>query len=703
MTAHTSSLAAERPTISTVDEIDQLAINTIRTLAMDAVEKAQSGHAGAPMGLAPVAYTLWRQFLRTDPKHPAWPNRDRFVLSNGHASMLHYALLHLAGVVRLDRQGRQTGEAAVSLNDIKSFRELDSVCAGHPEFGLTTGVEVTTGPLGQGVANSVGMAIAERWLAARYNRPDAVLFDHNTYVICSDGDLMEGVASEAASLAGHLALSNLCWIYDDNTVTIDGHTDLAFTEDVARRFRAYGWSTIMVEDANDTEAFTKAVERFQATSDRPTLILVKSVIGYGAPDIEGTSKAHSDPLGPEEIKKTKRAYGWPEDAQFLVPDGVKERLAETLGVRGAEASDAWEALWVRYAKAWPDQARELLQIQSHDLPEGWDRDMPVFPADPKGMASREASGKVLNAIGPRLPWLIGGAADLTSSTKTKLDFNGAGDVQPGQYGGRNLHFGVREHAMGSIANGLALSHLRPYVGTFLIFSDYMRPPTRLAALMGQASTFVFTHDSIGLGQDGPTHQPIEQLAALRAIPGLVVLRPGDANETAEAWRVLLSQHQKPACIVLSRQPLPTLDRGKYAPAAGVAKGAYVLADASDGRPEIILMATGGELMLCVEAYERLVSEGVHARLVSIPSFDLFEAQPDAYRETVLPEAVTSRVAVEAASPFGWDRYVGATGEIIAMRSFGESAPIKDLQKRFGFTADNVYATARRQLDKLRAH
>jgi len=698
MTAHSRDVKADHAPKADA-EVDQLAINTLRTLAMDAVEKAQSGHAGAPMGLAPVAYTLWSRFLRYDPKHPAWPNRDRFVLSNGHASMLLYGLLHLAGVERFDHHDNPEGKPAVSLDDIKSFRELDSVCAGHPEFGLTTGVEVTTGPLGQGVANSVGMAIAGRWLAARYNTAEAALFDYDVYALCSDGDLMEGVASEAASIAGHLGLSNLCWIYDDNSVTIDGHTQIAFTEDVAARFRAYGWATAMVEDANDTEAFARAVETFKATRDRPTLILVKSVIGYGAPDIQGTSKAHSDPLGPEEIKKAKQAYGWPEDAHFLVPDGVRERFDETLGARGANAHAAWTQLWTAYAKAQPDKARELELIQARALPEGWDADIPAFPADAKGMASREASGKALNAIAARLPWLIGGAADLASSTKTKLDFDAAGNFEPDDYAGRNLHFGIREHVMGAIANGLAVSRLRPFTGTFFVFSDYMKPPIRLAALMEQPVAFVFTHDSIGLGQDGPTHQPIEQLAALRAVPGLSVIRPGDANETAQAWRTIIERRHEPSCLVLSRQPMPTLDRTRFGPASGLTRGAYVLADASKGEPEVILMATGGELMLCVEAYERLAKEGVAARLVSFPSFDLFEGQDRAYRDSVLPPSVTARLAVEAASPLGWDRYVGPAGEIIAMRRFGASAPIKPLQEKFGFTADNVYQTARRLLDK----
>jgi len=683
---------------TTCDDPDTLAIDTLRTLAIDAVEAAQSGHAGAPMGLAPVAYTLWRRFLRYDPKWPDWPNRDRFVLSNGHASMLLYGLLYLAGVEGRDEAGYPTGRAAVSLDDIKRFRQLGSVCAGHPEHGLTTGVEATTGPLGQGVGDSVGMAIAERWLAARYNTAGMTLFDHNVYAICSDGDLMEGISGEAASLAGHLRLSHLCWIYDDNHVTIEGETDLAFGEDVARRFAGYGWAVEAVEDANDCDAFEAAVERFLARNDRPTLIRVRSVIGYGSPHKQGTSKIHSDPLGPEEVKLTKAAYGWPQDAQFRVPDGVRERMAASFGARGAQLREAWETLLGQYGAARPWEADQLRRIWAGELPDGWDADLPSFPADAKGMATREASGKALQAIGPKLPWLVGGSADLSPSTKTHLDFDGAGDFQPGAYGGRNLHFGVREHGMGATANGLALSGLRPYTGTFLVFSDYMRPPMRLAAMMGLPVTFVFSHDSIGLGQDGPTHQPVEQLAGLRAIPGMVVLRPGDANETVEAWRAIVNRREGPSCLVLSRQALPTLDRTRYAAADGTAKGAYVLADAEGGAPDVILIGTGSEVSLCVTAYEKLTAEGVKVRLVSMPSWELFEAQGEVYRERVLPAKVRARVSVEAGSPLGWDRYVGARGEIIAMRSFGASAPAGDLATRFGFTAERVYEAAKAQLE-----
>jgi transketolase len=673
----------------------ELAIDTIRTLAIDAVEKAHSGHAGAPMGLAPVAYTLWTRFLRYDPEDPTWVNRDRFVLSAGHASMLLYSLLHLAGVEAVDSEGKAQGRPAVSLDDIEHFRQLGSVTPGHPEYRHTTGVEATTGPLGQGCGDSVGMAMAERWLEARFNTPDRKLFDYSVYVICSDGDMMEGVASEAASLAGHLKLSNLCWIYDDNTVTIEGHTDLAFTEDVSARFRAYGWSTLDVADANDTEAFAQAIETFRKTSDRPTFIRVKSVIGYGSPHRQGTSKIHSDPLGPDEVRLTKAAYGWPQDAQFRVPEGVREHFTETLGARGKTLRQAWEADFVRYREAQPELARELDLMRRGELPAGWDRDIPSFPADPKGIASRDASGKTLNAVAPHIPWLLGGAADLAPSTKTKLEFDGAGTFSAEDYGGRNLHFGVREHAMGAIANGLALSNLRPYTGTFLIFSDYMRPAMRLAALMELPVAFVFTHDSIGVGEDGPTHQPIEQLAALRAIPGLITLRPCDANETAEAWRLILGQSKQPACLALSRQVLPTLDRARYAAADGLRRGAYVLAD-SGRTPQVILMASGSEVSLCVEVYERLTSEGVAARVVSMPSWDIFEKQDQAYRDKVLPPDVMGRVAIEQGASLGWDRYVGLGGAILAMHTFGASAPFADLKTRFGFTPDHLYEAAKAQ-------
>ncbi len=698
MTADAQGVLAKAPRGQTGDgDIDTLAIDTIRTLAIDAVEKAQSGHAGAPMAMAPIGYTLWRRFLRYDPADPAWPNRDRFVLSAGHGSMLLYALLHLAKVQAVDHQGRPQNRPAVSLDDIKDFRELGGICAGHPEYGLTTGVETTTGPLGQGAAVSVGMAMAGQWQAQKFNKPGQTLFDYNVYALCSDGDLMEGVASEAASIAGHLRLSNLCWIYDDNNVTIEGHTELTFDENVAERFRGYGWATREVDDANDCEAFARAVESFLSTDDRPTLIVVKSVIGYGSPHKQGTSKAHSDPLGADEVKLTKAAYGWPPDAQFLVPEGVSERLAGAMDERGGKLRTAWDEAFKSYTEKFAGLGAELTAMQARALPEGWDAKLPVFDADAKGMATREASGKVLNAIAPNWPWLIGGSADLSPSTKTRLEFDGAGDFEPRVFGGRNLHFGVREHAMGAIANGLSLCHLRAYTGTFLIFSDYMRPPIRLAALMETPVVFVFSHDSIGLGQDGPTHQPIEQLAGLRAIPGLWVVRPCDANETAQAWKTILGQGEKPACLVLSRQAMPTLDRTKYAPAEGLARGGYVLAGDAGARPQVILIATGSEVSLCLEAYEALKGEGIAARVVSMPCCEIFEAQDKTYRDQVLPPDVTARVAVEMASPLGWDRYVGLAGEIIAMRSFGASAPIKPLLQKFGFTVDHVLAAARLQL------
>jgi transketolase len=681
--------------------MDQLCIDTIRTLSMDAVQQAESGHPGAPMGLAPVIYTLWQQFLRFDPAEPVWPNRDRFVLSNGHASMLLYAMLHLTGVKAVDAADALTGEDAVTLDDIKRFRELDSKCPGHPEYHLTTGVETTTGPLGQGCATSVGMAIAERWLAQHFNRPGFAVFDYDVYAFCGDGDMMEGVTSEAASLAGHLMLGNLCWIYDSNRITIEGHTDLAFSDDVAARFRAYGWNVKLVGDANDTARIAQAIETFRQAHDVPTLIIVESHIGYGAPHKQDTSAAHGEPLGVEEIRLAKRFYGWPEDAKFLVPDGVREHFRAGIGQRGQQLRAAWSAGFESYRAAHPNLADRFERMQKHELPDGWDADLPSFAADPKGMASRDSSAKVQNAIGVRYPWLIGGSADLTPSTKTRLTFEAAGDFEAEKYGGRNLHFGIREHAMGAILNGLAVSKLRAYGSTFLIFSDYMKPPIRLSALMALPVVFIFTHDSIGLGQDGPTHQPVEQLIALRSIPGLITLRPADANETTEAWRVIIGLQHQPACLVLSRQPLPTFDRTRYASASGVGRGAYVLADADNGKPEVILIGTGSEVALCVAAYDALKREGIAARVVSMPSWELFEQQDQAYRDSVLPPGVTARVSVEAGSVIGWDRYVGVTGATIGMRHFGASAPIKDLMTKFGFTPEMVLAAAKAQIAKPR--
>jgi transketolase len=683
--------------------LDQTCINTIRTLSMDAVQQANSGHPGTPMALAPVIYTLWQRFLRFDPNDPNWPNRDRFVLSNGHASMLLYAMLHLTGVKAVDSKYERLGEFAVTLEDIKKFRQLDSKCPGHPEYHLTTGVETTTGPLGQGCATSVGMAIAERWLAQHFNRPDFTMFDYDVYAMCGDGDMMEGVTSEAASLAGHLMLGNLCWIYDSNRITIEGHTDIAFSDDIAARFLAYGWNVERVGDANDTQRIAQAVEIFRRTTDVPTLIIVESHIGYGAPHKHDTSAAHGEPLGVEEIRLAKRSYGWPEDAKFLVPDGVREHFRAGIGQRGSELRATWLARMEAYRAEHPDLADQFERMQKRELPDGWDADLPSFPTDSKGLASRDSSSKVLNAIASRYPWLIGGAADLAPSTKTLLTFEAAKDFEADTHGGRNLHFGIREHAMGAIVNGLALSKIRAYGSTFLIFSDYMKPAIRLSALMELPVVTIFTHDSIGLGQDGPTHQAVEQLIALRAIPDLVTLRPADANEVVEAWRVIIGLKHQPACLVLSRQPLPTFDRKRYASAAGVARGAYVMADAESGKPAMILIGTGSEVSLCVEAYETLKQDGIAARVVSMPSWELFEQQDQAYRDSVLSPGITARVSVEAGSVIGWDRYVGMTGARIGMHTFGSSAPITDLMKKFGFTPEKVLAAAKDQIAKYGKH
>jgi len=677
---------------------ERLAIDTIRTLAMDAVQKANSGHPGTPMALAPLAYILWRDFLRYDPAAPDWPDRDRFVLSVGHASMLLYAVLHLAGVREIDADGQLTGRPAVSLDDIRQFRQLGSKTPGHPEYRITTGVETTTGPLGQGCGNSVGMAIAERALAARFNREGFALFDHAVYALCGDGDMMEGVSGEAASLAGHLALSNLCWIYDSNRISIEGGTELAFSEDVARRFEAYGWNVLRVGDANDTAAIADAFSTFKATHDRPTFILVHSVIGWGSPRA-GSEKAHGEPLGEENVRATKRGYGWPEDARFLVPAGVAEAFGGAISDRCRPQREAWETLFERYRAVYPAEAREIDDLRQGRVPDGWQELLPHFPADAKGLASRDSAGKVLNAIAPSIPALIGGAADLSPSTKT--DIKEAASFEAHRYGGRNMHFGVREHAMGSIANGMALSYLRPYTGTFLVFADYMRAPIRLAAIMELPVIFVFTHDSIGVGEDGPTHQPIEHLATLRAIPGLDTIRPGDANEAAIAWKVALEHRHEPTALILSRQPIPTLDRSRYASAEGLEKGGYVLGDAEGGDPEIILIGTGSELPLAVAAHERLTAEGVRSRVVSLPSWYLFEKQDQAYRDAVLPPAVRARIAIEQAGSLGWDRYVGRDGATVTMSTFGASAPIAKLQEKFGFTLDNVVAVARRVMAACR--
>lgn len=682
-------------------DIDRLCINTIRTLSMDAVQAANSGHPGTPMALAPVAYCLWQRFLRFDPDDPIWPNRDRFILSNGHASMLLYSLLHLAGVKAVDRKYEQLGELSVKLDDIKRFRQLDSKCPGHPEYRWTSGVETTTGPLGQGVATSVGIAMAGRWMARYFNRPGFEMFHYNVYALCGDGDLMEGISGEAASIAGHLQLSNVCWIYDNNHITIEGNTALAFSEDVATRFVGYGWNVTRVGDANDLDMLERAFLTFQSTTDRPTLIIVDSHIAYGSPNKQDTSAAHGEPLGEDEIRKTKRYYGWPEDAKFLVPDGVREHFRDGMGKRGETLRNEWMGLLLKYQHAHPDLADEINRMQHRQLPDGWDRELPTFPADAKGMATRDSSGKVLNVLARNIPWLLSGSADLAPSTKTRITSESAGDLEADNPGGRNLHFGIREHAMGAILNGLSLAKVRPSGSTFLIFSDYARPAIRLSAIMELPVIYVFTHDSIGVGEDGPTHQPVEQLASLRAIPGLIVLRPADANEVVEAWRVIIQLAHEPAALVLTRQALPTLDRSKYASAAGVAKGAYVLADAPDGKPDVLLLATGSEVALCINAYEHLKSEGIKARVVSMPSWELFENQSQEYQDSVIPPSVTARVSVEQATTFAWARYALRSGRRIGMHTFGASAPLKELQKKFGFTPEQVVATAKEQISKTR--
>ncbi len=674
--------------------LDTLAVNTIRTLAMDAVQQANSGHPGTPMAMAPVAYTLWQRHLRFDPTDPIWPNRDRFVLSMGHASMLLYALLHLTEVQAVDPKYETLGQPSVTLDDIRRFRQLDSKCPGHPEYRWTSGVEATTGPLGQGVATSVGMAIAGRWLAARYNRPELPLFDYDVYALCSDGDMMEGISNEAASIAGHLHLANLCWIYDNNHITIEGNTVLTFGDEVATRFLSYRWNVTRVGDANDLEMLDRAFATFKHMADRPTLIIVDSHIAYGAPHKQDTSAAHGEPLGEDEVRATKRRYGWPEDARFLVPDGVREHFASQLGARGRAARQHWQARFETYAVRYPAEADAIRRMQRRDLPDGWDADIPSFPADPKGVAGRDASAKVLNAVAPRVPWLVGGAADLAPSTKTRLTFDGAGDLAAESPGGRNFHFGIREHAMGAILNGLSLAKVRPFGATFLIFSDYGRGAIRLSALMELPVIYVFTHDSIGVGEDGPTHQPVEHLLSLRAIPGLVTIRPGDANEVAEAWRAIMAMSHQPVALVLSRQAMPTLDRSRYAPASGLARGAYVLADTAGGDPDVILIGTGSEVALCVEAHEQLMHDGIRSRVVSMPSWELFDRQPPEYRDAVLPPRVTARLSVEQASVLGWEHYVGSAGRSIGMHTFGASAPLKELQRRFGFVSDRVVAAAR---------
>jgi transketolase len=692
-------MAVSDQAVVTGKQLDQLSINTIRTLAMDAVQKANSGHPGTPMALAPAAYVLWRQFLSYDPQDPHWPNRDRFVLSNGHASMLLYALIHLAGVREVNSQGQILSTPAVSLDDIKAFRQIDSKTPGHPEYGLTTGVETTTGPLGQGVANSVGMAIAERWLATHFNRPGFELFNYNIWSFCGDGDMMEGISGEAASIAGHLRLSNLCWIYDNNHITIEGKTDLAFDEDVEARFKAYGWAVTHLHDANDLDAIAGGYRWALGITDRPKLIILDSHIAYGSPHRQDTKEAHGEPLGEEEVKLTKRFYGWPEDAHFLVPDGVRENFSDVMGKRGHQLSTAWNAQWQKYSSQNSDLAGQYELMRKRELPDGWDKELPTFPADAKGLATRDSSAKVLNAIAKNDPWVMGGSADLYPSTKTRLTFDGVGDFEANNYNARNFHFGIREHSMGAIVNGMTLSYLRAYGSTFLIFSDYMKPAIRLSAIMEIPAIWIYTHDSIGVGEDGPTHQPIEQLATLRAVPGLVTLRPADANEVIESWKIIMKLKKEPAALILTRQALPTFDRTKYASAEGVARGGYILADAEGGKPQVILMATGSEVYLCIDAYEKLKTEGIRARVVSIPSWDIFDHQDQAYRDQVLPPEITARLAVEQAAVLGWSQYVGLKGQVIGMHRFGASAPLKDLQKKFGFTVDAVVQKARELIGK----
>ena len=681
----------------TDQELDQLSINTIRTLSIDAVQQAKSGHPGTPMALAPLVYTIWNRVMQFDPEDPIWPNRDRFVLSNGHASMLLWSVLHLSGTKAVNADYERLGQPSVTLEDIKRFRQLDSKAPGHPEYHWVSGVETTSGPLGHGVATSVGMAIAQKWLASRYNRPGFNLFDYRIYAVCGDGCMMEGLSSEAASLAGHLGLGNLCWVYDNNHITIEGNTRITFTEDIAARFQGYNWNVLRVGDANDIDRIETALQVFKRTSDRPTFIILDSHIGYGSPHKQDTAEAHGEPLGDDEVRLTKRSYGWPEDAKFLVPDGVRDHFAAGIGARGAKSRHQWADLFASYAVKNPELANEIDLMQRRELPVGWDQNLPVFPADPKGIAGREASGKVLNVLAQNIPWFLGGSADLGPSNKTTLKFEGAGDFQIDNRGGKNLHFGIREHAMGAVVNGLSLSKLRPFGATFFIFSDYARPAIRLSALMELPTIFLFTHDAMGDGEDGPTHQPVEQLASLRAIPGLAVFRPGDANEVVEAYRYIVQLRHQPTVLTLSRQPLPTLDRGKYEPASGVAQGAYILADAPGGNPELVLIASGSEVSLAVDAYEQLVKEGLKARVVSMPCWDLFERQTVEYRNSVLPPSVKARVAIEQASTFGWERYVGEKGRVIGMHTFGASAPLKELQKKFGFVPDQVVAVAKEVL------
>ena len=710
------------------ERFEHKCVDTIRCLAMDAVQAANSGHPGTPMAMAPVAYQLWNHHLRFDPNDPIWPNRDRFVLSMGHASMLLYAMLHLTQVKAVNAKYETVGQLAVPLDDLKRFRQLDSRCPGHPEYRWTSGVETTTGPLGQGYATSVGMAMAGKWMGARYNKPGFEMFDYDVYALGGDGCMMEGAASEAASLAGHLALDNLCWIYDNNKISIEGNTDWSFSEDVATRFVAYGWNVQRVGDANDLAMLRRAFETFKRTTGRPTLIIVDSHIAYGAPTLQGSHTAHGAPLGEKEIEGAKKFYGLPPDQKFCVPDGVLDAFKNNMGKRGGELRNGWMAKFEEYKQQHPELADQMFRMQHRQLPDGWEKALPTFPADAKGLAGRQASGKVLNELAKAVPWIIGGSADLSPSTLTRLGpasdavnketheplANPFGDFGPDgrvveehgprtlSWGGRNIHFGVRELAMGACLNGLALSKVRAFGSGFFVFSDFSRPTIRLAALMEIPVIYVFTHDSIGVGEDGPTHQPIEHMASLRAIPGLVTMRPGDANEVGECWRVIMKYRHHPVCLVLTRQAVPTLDRTKYAAASGAARGAYILADADGGQPDVLLLATGSEVAMAVDAYERLKKDGVKARVVSMPSWEIFEEQDDAYKQQVMPPEVSARVSVELASTFGWARYVGTNGVSIGMKGFGASAPLKDLQKKFNFSVEGIVNAAKEQVAKHKA-
>jgi transketolase len=683
--------------VATRADIETLSINTIRTLSIDAIQKANSGHPGTPMALAPLAYVLWQRFLRFDPEDPIWPNRDRFVLSAGHASMLLYSLLYLTGVRAVDPDYEVLGRQSVTLDDIKSFRQLGSKAAGHPEYRYTSGVETTTGPLGQGIATSVGMAIGGRWQQAHFNRPGFEMFDYDVYAICGDGDLMEGVSHEAASMAGHQRLHNLCWVYDNNHISIDGDTALTYSDDVAARFMGYGWNVMRVGDANDLDVIDRAFESFRKEDDRPTLVIVDSHIGWGSPK-QDTAAVHGEPLGEEEARETKRAYGWPEDAEFLVPDGVGDHFAEGMGTRGRQLREQWERLLEGYHREHESLAHEIGAMQRRELPEGWDADIPSFDADSKGMATRKASNAVLNAIAPRIPWLLVGSADLTGSTSVGLEGDEARPLDADNPGGRQLHYGIREHESAAISSGLSLSKVRPVWSTYLVFSDYARPAIRLSALMELPVIHIFTHDSIGLGEDGPTHQPVEHLASLRAIPGLNVIRPADANEVVEAWRLTIEQDHQPVALVLTRQDVPIIDRSRYASAEGLSRGGYVIADPDGGDPEVILIATGSDVALALEAHESLIADGIRSRVVSLPSFYLFDQQDQDYRDSVLPPSITARVSIEEAATLGWDRYVGPEGATIGMHTFGSSAPLKDVQEEYGFTPDRIAETARSILE-----